>query len=228
MLRPVPTLKAWGFLFLTHYTMAKDKKSFLMYTDQQGTFNLLPDEMAGKLIKHIFAYVNDENPATPDLYLQLAFEPIKQQLKRDLKLYEDVCKKRSESGKLGGRPKKQTEAKKANGFFEKQTKAKKADNDIDIDNDNDNDIDNVRNTDIPAREVFVEYGLSLVGNNRGYEFTLNAKFDSWIENKWRDGKGQKIKNWKTKLANTIPYLKPMAKDERDPGRAIGLTNIKYE
>lgn len=65
-------------------------------------------------------------------------------------------------------------------------------------------------TDIPAREDFVEYGLSLVGNNKGYEFTLNAKFDSWVENKWRDGKGQKIKNWKTKLANTIPYLKPMA------------------
>ena len=203
-----------------------------MYTDQQGTFNLLPDEMAGKLIKHIFAYVNDENPETPDLYLQLAFEPIKQQLKRDLKLYEDVCKKRSESGKLGGRPKKQTEAKKANGFFEKQTKAKKADidndNDNDIDIDNDNDNDNVRNTDIPAREVFVEYGLSLVGNNKGYEFTLNAKFDSWVENKWRDGKGQKIKNWKTKLANTIPFLKPFSTDDRDPGRAIGLTNIKYE
>lgn len=68
----------------------------------------------------------------------------------------------------------------------------------------------IKNTDIPAREDFVEYGLSLVGNNKGYEFTLNAKFDSWVENKWRDGKGQKIKNWKTKLANTIPFLKPMA------------------
>ena len=83
-------------------------------------------------------------------------------------------------------------------------------------------------TDIPAREDFVEYGLSLVGNNKGYEFTLNAKFDSWVENKWRDGKGQKIKNWKTKLANTIPYLKPMGTEQRDPSRAIGLTNIKYE
>lgn len=204
--------------------MAKDKKSFLLYTDQQSIFKLLPDELAGKLIKHIFAYVNDENPDTPDLMLQLAFEPIKQQLKRDLKLYEDVCKKRSESGKLGGRPKKQTEAKKANGFFEKQTKAKKADNE----NDNDIDIDNVRNTNIPAREVFVQYGLSLVNGNKGYEFTLNAKFDSWVENKWKDGKGQKIKNWKTKLANTIPYLKPMGtdKDWKHP-IAERLENIDY-
>ena len=208
--------------------MAKDKKSFLLYTDQQGTFNLLPDEIAGKLIKHIFAYVNDENPATPDLIIQLAFEPIKQQLKRDLKSYEDVCKKRSESGKLGGRPKKQTEAKKANGFFEKQTKAKKADNDNDNDNDIDNVIDNVRNTIIPTREEFVEYALTLVKGNKGYEFTFNAKYDTWVENNWRDGKQQKIKNWKTKLANTLPYLKPFYTEDRDPGRAINLTNIKYE
>lgn len=106
--------------------MAKDKKSFVMYCDQQSIFKMLPDEIAGRLIKHILAYVNDENPVTDDLVLQLAFEPIKMQLKRDLRHWDEVREKRSESGKLGGRPKKQTEAKKANGFLEKQTKAKKA------------------------------------------------------------------------------------------------------
>jgi len=106
--------------------MAFDKKSFVLYCDQQNIFNMLPDEIAGKLIKHILAYVNDENPVADDLVLQLAFEPIKMQLKRDLRHWDEVREKRSESGKLGGRPKKQTEAKKANGFFEKQTKAKKA------------------------------------------------------------------------------------------------------
>ena len=64
--------------------MAKDKKSFVLYCDQQGVFNKLPDEIAGKLIKHIFAYVNDENPICDDLLLSIAFEPIKLQLKRDL------------------------------------------------------------------------------------------------------------------------------------------------
>jgi len=63
--------------------MAKDKKSFVMYCDQQSIFKMLPDEIAGRLIKHILAYVNDENPVTDDLVLQLAFEPIKMQLKRD-------------------------------------------------------------------------------------------------------------------------------------------------
>ena len=72
------------------------------------------------------AYVNDDNPTTDDLLLEVAFEPIKQQFKRDLNKWEAIKEKRSEAGKLGGRPKKQTKAKKANGFLEKQTKAKKA------------------------------------------------------------------------------------------------------
>jgi hypothetical protein len=124
--------------------MAKDKKSFVMYCDQQSIFKMLPDEIAGRLIKHILAYVNDENPVTDDLVLQLAFEPIKMQLKRDLRHWDEVRGKRSESGKLGGRPKKQTEAKKANGFLEKQTKAKKAVNvNVNVtDNVNVNDNDN--------------------------------------------------------------------------------------
>ena len=81
--------------------MAKDKKSFILYVDQKDLFNKLPDEIAGKLIKHIYAYVNDENPTADDLIIDIAFEPIKQQLKRDLKLFEDVKTKRSEAGKAG-------------------------------------------------------------------------------------------------------------------------------
>jgi len=81
--------------------MAKDKKSFILYVDQKDLFNKLPDEIAGKLIKHIYAYVNDENPKAEDLIIDVAFEPIKQQLKRDLKLFENVKTKRSEAGKIG-------------------------------------------------------------------------------------------------------------------------------
>jgi hypothetical protein len=136
--------------------MATDKKSFVLYCDQQNIFKLLPDDVAGKLIKHIFAYVNDENPECTDLVLQLAFEPIKLQLKRDLKHWEGVREKRAESGKLGGRPKKQTEAKKANGFFEKQTKAKKAVNvNVNVtDNVNVNDTVNVINKEISYYRQF--------------------------------------------------------------------------
>lgn len=39
------------------------------------------------------------------------------------------------------------------------------------------------------------------------EFSIKAKYDSWIENDWQDGNNKKIINWKTKLKNTLPYLK---------------------
>lgn len=107
--------------------MADNKNSFIAYCDWIHTVSKLPDEKAGLLFKHLLSYVNDQNPITDDLIVEIAFEPIKQSLKRDLKRYEEIKKKRSESGSLGGRPKKQTEAKKANGFSEKQSKAKKAD-----------------------------------------------------------------------------------------------------
>jgi hypothetical protein len=117
--------------------MAKDKKSFILYTDQSGVFNQLPDEIAGKLIKHIFAYVNDENPISEDLIINIAFEPIKQSLKRDLKRYEEYVDKQSVNGAKGGRPKKATETQITQPFFEKP---KKADSVSVSDSVNDNDI----------------------------------------------------------------------------------------
>lgn len=79
--------------------MAKDKKGFILYADQSELFNQLTNEKAGELIKHIYAYVNDEKPSTKDLLINLAFTPIKQQLKRDLEKFEQVKVKRSEAGK---------------------------------------------------------------------------------------------------------------------------------
>jgi hypothetical protein len=81
--------------------MAKDKKGFILYADQKALFDQLPNEKAGELIKHIFSYVNDENPITEDLIINLAFTPIKQQLKRDLVKFEETKEKRSEAGKAG-------------------------------------------------------------------------------------------------------------------------------
>ncbi|MCW8311450.1 DUF6291 domain-containing protein [Sphingobacterium sp. InxBP1] len=83
--------------------MADDKKSFVAYADWQGQFNLLSNEEAGILIKHILAYVNDENPKLPDdnRILNIAFEPIKSQLKRDLKKYEIKKTGKSNSGIIG-------------------------------------------------------------------------------------------------------------------------------
>jgi len=79
--------------------MAQDKKGFILYADQKELFEQLPDAKAGELIKHIFQYVNDDNPISEDLIINLAFTPIKQQLKRDLQKFEEAKKQRSEAGK---------------------------------------------------------------------------------------------------------------------------------
>ena len=82
--------------------MAENKKSFLLYADTIHTVEKLTDDKAGQLFKHLLRYVNDQHPTTEDFIIELAFEPIKQQLKRDLKNWEDRKQKRSEAGKRGG------------------------------------------------------------------------------------------------------------------------------
>ena len=70
-----------------------------MYADQREQFDQLTDEQAGRLIKHLFAYVNDENPQTDDIVTKLSFTPIKSQLKRDLIKYKDKKEQWSAAGK---------------------------------------------------------------------------------------------------------------------------------
>lgn len=77
--------------------MADGKKSFILYCDQRGLFDKLSDEQAGRLIKHIFWYVSDENPVS-DFVTELAFESIKTQLKRDLKSWEAKQEQRKQAG----------------------------------------------------------------------------------------------------------------------------------
>jgi uncharacterized phage protein (TIGR02220 family) len=113
--------------------MAKDKTSFILYADQRSYFDKLTDDEAGRLIKHIFSYVNDENPNPVDRITDLSFEPIKLQLKRDLIKYESIVNRNKSNGSLGGRPKTQEEPKKPTGLFGNPIKPKKADTDTDTD-----------------------------------------------------------------------------------------------
>jgi hypothetical protein len=107
--------------------MAEDKKSFVGYSDWISTFDMLSNEEAGKLIKHLLAYVNDKNPEDlEDRVLKVAFEPIKNQLKRDLKKYDKIRLKRIEAGKLGGQQRSKNQANKASATNAKQNQANQA------------------------------------------------------------------------------------------------------
>ena len=81
--------------------MAENKKSFLLYCDLIHTLEKLTDKQAGQLFKHVLRYVNDLNPQTDDILLQVCFEPIRQSLKRDLQKYEQIRENKSKAGKKG-------------------------------------------------------------------------------------------------------------------------------
>ena len=89
--------------------MAENKKSFVLYADMISVVKKLPRETMGDLFLTILEYVNDLNPTIEhDLLLEIAFEPIKLQLKRDLKRWDEFKEKQSANGSKGGRPKNNT------------------------------------------------------------------------------------------------------------------------
>ena len=163
-----------------------------MYCDQRGIFDKLPDEYAGRLIKHIFAYVNDEHPETEDLVLTMAFEGIKTALKRDLEKYREFVEKQRVNGKSGGRPKKPNETQETQAFFEKP---KKADND----NDSVSDNDSVNESEKKKRTTFDRPSIEEVefyATQRGFQKQLAINFfDGMTANGWKVGKNP-CKDWK--------------------------------
>lgn len=111
-----------------------EKKSFILYLDRKKEIDMLTNEQCGKLFKAVFEYVDTGSvPEFDELAVSIMFSVIKAQIDSATQKYEDTCRKRSEAGKKGGRPKKandyEEEAKKANGFSENQLKAKKPDTD---------------------------------------------------------------------------------------------------
>ena len=103
--------------------MANGKKSFLLYVDIIHSVNILNNEEAGQLFKHILDYVNDKNPILEDRLLQATFEPIRQSLKRDLEKYDRRLEVARNNGEKGGRPRKTEITKKTSSVKNKPRKA---------------------------------------------------------------------------------------------------------
>ncbi len=56
---------------------------------------------------------------------------------------------------------------------------------------------------------------------------LKLKYQSWKENDWHNGHGRKIKNWKTTLNNTLPYLK-QEENEKSTSNQKGVSSRKQD
>jgi hypothetical protein len=183
--------------------MAENKKTFIFYSDWVNMIREMPDEDAGQLLKHILSYVNDEDPDTKNILVRMAFAHMKPLLKQDLQKWETIRTKRKEAGKKGG----QANAKQ-NQANAKQLEAVNDNVNVNV-NGNVNEKKEKYEKEIPNFQDFLNHCKTLPNYSRDYDFSIQSKYDAWKENGWKDGNGNKIKNWKTKLNNTWPHMKPI-------------------
>lgn len=71
----------------------------------------------------------------------------------------------------------------------------------------------VKKNEIPVIEDFLSYCKEFIEKDMNsvfedYEFSLKAKYETWVELGWKDGYGKPIKAWKSKIKNTFPHLIP--------------------
>lgn len=57
---------------------------------------------------------------------------------------------------------------------------------------------------IPEFSEFLQFAIEQIPTINKDEVKL--KYESWKVNNWKDGNNKQIKNWKTKLLNTLPYI----------------------
>ena len=119
-----------------------NRTSFIMYHSFSSPFELLDMEQRGILITAIFEYqMYGEVRITLTPLVNMAFVCIKDTLDRDAREYAETCKRNSENGKRGGRPRRNQSVEnqvlereeKTDRFF---SKPKKADNDNYTDTEN--------------------------------------------------------------------------------------------
>ena len=119
-----------------------NRTSFIMYHSFNSPFELLDMEQRGILITAIFEYqMYGEVKISLTPLVNMAFVCIKDTLDRDARAYAETCKRNSENGKRGGRPRRNQSVEnqvlereeKTDRFF---SKPKKADNDTENETEN--------------------------------------------------------------------------------------------
>jgi hypothetical protein len=200
--------------------MAKDKKAVLIYADWIHTFNLLNNEQAGKLVKHLFAYVNDENPTSEDKLVEIAFEPMKQALKRDLRKYEVIVEKRSQAGKISAERRKQEQTNSTNVEAVKQTPTNST---VNVnDNVNDNVIVINKKKEIPPNKEDLNNFFNLEGSPEEAENFFNY----YASNGWRVGKNL-MKDWKAAAKGWITRSKTYT-NQTNGKQAVNNTQSRFD
>ena len=138
--------------------MDNKAKSFVLYKNRSKEVELLTDEQAGKLLKAIFKYANNEEVPEfeDDIALKIVFSIISDEIGRNQEKYNQKCerikeaalRREEEKRKSNENPEKHNRAEKAQSCTivnEKHNRAEKAQ--IESNNVDDNDNDNVDDND---------------------------------------------------------------------------------
>ena len=173
--------------------MAKEKKSFLLYCDIIHTVEQLTDEQAGNLFKHILRYVNDQDPQSDSVITKIAFEPIRQALKRDLEKYESIRKRNSDNARM------RWDATASSGI---PNDTKNADIDIGSGSGIDKDIKVNKGFVKPSIEEVKAYMSELKMNDLSEQWFNHYEATGWMigKNKMKDWRAS-VRTWKANQKN---------------------------
>ena len=174
--------------------MAEGKKSFIAYSDWKATFDEMSNEDAGLLIKHIFSYVNDENPVSDNVLIRVAFAQFKQTLKRDLNKWEEQLDQRREAGRRSAE-KRAFEKRNERSTSVESRQRNSTDSVSVIDSVNDIIIDNVKEKRINKFIAPTPDDVILYCQERKNNVDAQKFFDFYESKGWMVGKN-KMKDWK--------------------------------
>jgi hypothetical protein len=86
---------------------AMSRKSFVLYTEWENTFNRLSNELAGELIKVIFDYVRTgEIPQIDNAVVDGVFSAFQPSIDRNISKYDAAIEQRKEAGKRSAEKRK--------------------------------------------------------------------------------------------------------------------------
>ena len=89
----------------------KKPKGFFTYFHLNTVIEKLSDAQAGRLYKALMRYgdTGELTDFSDDLAIDMAYTLMKGEIDVNFERYNEICEKRSEAGKKGGRPRNQPE-----------------------------------------------------------------------------------------------------------------------
>lgn len=177
------------------------KDSFILYKSWAEMMSEMPDKELAELMRAIACYQTGKDFDIKSPMVSAVFSMVRDQFEKDDEKYEETCRRRSESGKKGGRPtneEKQEKAKESKCFLEKAKKA-----DYESESYSESDIKEKVGAKAPKKEKaqkrFIPPTLEQVQEyceERKNGIDAQHFIDYYASQKWKKANGQPLTDWK--------------------------------